>query len=53
MGKPTDKEIEKQLDAAIEIIHSGESTASSMTYEEGVRAALEWVLYGDDKPIEL
>ena len=45
-NRPTDAEIQEQIDA------SYESDMYGMSYEEGVRYALEWVLGGDDKPIE-
>ena len=38
MGKPTEEQVEKVLDKACEAGHKG-STYSSMTYDEGVRAA--------------
>lgn len=48
----TEKEINDQIDKAYDIIVEG-GGCFGMTYEEGVKAALEWVsLYSDDKPIE-
>jgi hypothetical protein len=45
-------EINKQLDKAEEIINEGRKYFS-MTYEQGVKDALNWVAgYTDDKPIE-
>lgn len=47
--KPTQKEIEEQIDLAIE----NDGKYSGQTYEEGVRMALEWALYGgEDKPMD-
>lgn len=45
----TEKEIEKEIDAADESIHKGTSRWPGMTYEDGVRAALGWVIGEDDE----
>ncbi len=40
--KPTETEMHEQIDAANEAIEQG-SKFRGMTYEDGVKAALEWV----------
>ena len=48
----TRKEVDAQLDKAQESIETGRGY-HGMSYEEGVRAALEWVMGDvDDEPIE-
>ena len=42
----TEEEIQQQID------DSYESNNFGMSYEEGVRYALEWVLSGEDAPID-
>jgi len=45
--------IEAELDKAVTQIHLGRSKFPGMSYEEGVRAALEWVLgHCDESPME-
>lgn len=45
------KDATAELDLAVELSH-GPSKWAGMTYEQGVRAALDWVLGHDDlKPI--
>lgn len=47
------EEIFDQLDLAVESEIEGRSKWPSMTYEEGVSAALRWVIgETDDKPME-
>ena len=47
----TEQEIEAMTDKAVE--HSHENKWPGMTYEQGVRAALDWVMeYEDDDPTE-
>jgi hypothetical protein len=46
MIKVTEEEIQEQIDK------SYESDMHGMSYEEGVRYALEWILGSEDKPIE-
>jgi len=51
--KHTVKEIENMESYAQEWISEGETYVPGMTYEEGVSAALQWVLgNSDDSPIE-
>lgn len=46
-------EILEELSQADDVLDSGESKFFGMTYEEGVKAALEWVLgYTNDRPME-
>lgn len=48
-----EKEIYDQLDQANSNIDEGTSAFSGMTYEEGVKAALEWILNKDsDAPMD-
>lgn len=47
----TEKEIYDQIDKANENIESGDGF-HGMSYEDGVKAALEWVLGMDDAPME-
>lgn len=48
----TETEINEQLDKAQEGVENG-SKYSGMSYEEGVKYALEWVTgQSDDKPME-
>lgn len=47
MKKPTDEEIYAQIDAC------ENSDCSGMSYEDGVKAALEWALgLNNDTPVE-
>lgn len=45
--KPTEKEMHEQIDLANEGIENG-SKFSGMTFEDGVKMALEWAM-GDSK----
>ena len=48
----TRKEVDEQIDKAQQAIESGEGY-HGMGYEEGVKAALEWVMGDiDEEPIE-
>ncbi len=49
MTIPTDKEINAVIN---EIIDNPGPRWFSMTYEQGVRAALEWVIDEGDSPLE-
>lgn len=40
----TEKQITKMINKASEIIESGQSASFGLSYEEGVKIALEWVL---------
>lgn len=49
----TQSEIETVLEKCAEQIGAGTSTARSMTYEEGVDAAIRWMEgTSDDNPME-
>jgi hypothetical protein len=51
--KRTQKEIENQIDLANEIINKEALGCFGMSYEDGVKAALQWVIgETDDLPIE-
>lgn len=43
-----DKLIEEQMDKATDM----DGTYTGMSYEQGIKDALEWVLYGGDAPLE-
>jgi len=48
--QPTDKEIYAQIDRANIDVENGTSYGG-MSYEEGVKAALEWILGGAPRPM--
>lgn len=51
--EPSKIEIEEQVDIALVYVNKGESKFPGMTYEDGIRNALEWVLgYSDVAPME-
>lgn len=52
MKKPTEKQIRDKCDEAGEAAHK-QPKFSSMTYAEGVRDALEWVLGETEDDLEL
>lgn len=52
MAVPTKSEIEDELYEAEKWGMAGRTAYSGMSYEQGVEAALKWVLDGDEKPIE-
>ena len=43
-----EKLIEEQIDKATDM----DGTYTGMTYEQGIKDALEWVLYGDGAPLD-
>lgn len=47
---PDEEEIQAQIDLAQLSIAEGKSRWPGMTYEQGVRSALEWVTEADDVP---
>lgn len=47
----TDEEINEQMNRGSNAEETGESKYPGMSYEEGVRDALEWIAYGGDKPL--
>lgn len=49
----TQEEVDAVVDTAAEKINQGRSKFPGMTYEEGVRAALDWITGNiDDHPME-
>lgn len=48
--KPTEKQIEAERERAMET--EDDSKFPAMTYEQGVMAALEWVLRGGTPPMD-
>ena len=50
----SEPEIQDMADKASDMIAKGEGRFSGMSYMEGVRAALEWImeLNGDESPLE-
>lgn len=50
--QPSDQEINNMLDIALESIDSGETRFRNMTYEEGVRDAIDWMRGEGDPPLE-
>ncbi len=49
----SDREIQKQLSVADEQTMEGTTKVPGMTYEDGVSAALRWVIEDtDDEPME-
>lgn len=48
----SDEEIDKQLNLANELVDEGRTQYKGMTYEEGVRDAINWLMgTQDDVPI--
>lgn len=52
MIKRSEKEIEEQMSEAGAIVAEYGTRVPGMSYEEGVDAALRWVLGDEDPPIE-
>lgn len=53
MTKPTEAQVNAQLDLAYDQVAKGSSQCPGCSYEEGVAAALDWVNgIIDDKPME-
>ncbi|QDP52301.1 MAG: hypothetical protein Unbinned4162contig1001_1 [Prokaryotic dsDNA virus sp.] len=48
----TESEITETMDKASDVANEGGSQYPGMTYEEGVRDALSWVLSGEENPME-
>ena len=49
---PNTEKINDQIDKASEMVNSGKSKYPSMSYEDGVKAALEWITGIDEEPID-
>lgn len=47
----TDEDINQQISRGEITEETGKSMYPGMSYEEGVRDALEWIAYGGDKPL--
>ena len=43
-----EEQIQEQIDKAIEL----DGTYNGMTYEQGIKDALEWILYGEEPPLD-
>ena len=53
MNRPDDDQIQALADKASDIINTGTTRFRGMTYEEGIRKALEWVLgNAEETPLE-
>lgn len=53
MNKPSENEIDDVLNQCIESEENGESRWPGMTYEQGVKAALEWMQgYGENPLVD-
>lgn len=51
--KPTEKQISDKRDEAADSVHAGRNRFPRMTYQEGVRDALEWVLGSYEAELEV
>ena len=51
MSEPTKKDIEEVLSKAEDVVESGDNPCWSMTYHEGIRDALLWMLGHGDNPL--
>lgn len=49
--KPTKSEIEEVLGQCVDILGTGGSNFPALSYEEGVAAALEWVIDAGNNPL--
>jgi len=53
MNRPTDDQIQDQIDLTCIALEQGKTAVPGMTYEDGVDAALRWALGGtDDAPMD-
>lgn len=53
MPKPTEDQVDEQLNRAYESKDEGGTRCRGMTYEDGVIAAIEWIRGNqDDAPME-
>lgn len=50
--EPSYQEIKNMLDLAHESIDAGNTRYSGLTYEEGVRDAIDWMQGDGDPPLE-
>ena len=51
MTEPTEDEIDKVLNQCSESEDTGQSTYPGMTYEQGLRDAINWLKYEEECPI--
>jgi len=49
---PTEEQIDEVINQCVESEETGESRWPGMTYEQGVRAALEWIQGYGENPME-
>lgn len=52
MNTPTEKEINKLIGDLDESLASGKSKYPGMTYEQGIRDAIDWIQGNGDRPLE-
>lgn len=53
MSRPTDDELHSMIDKAADIINDEDDSGyHGMTYEEGIRDAIEWALFGEEPPLD-
>ena len=51
MAKPTEKEIQNEIENTCAVVYDGQpSKWPGMSYEAGVEAALQWVLGSREEP---
>jgi hypothetical protein len=53
MEKPTEEEIENKRDEASDAVFDGSPRFQGMSYQEGIRDALEWVLGEAEDELEV
>lgn len=51
-SEPTDEQIDEVLNQCMEQFDKGGSRWAGMTYEQGVKAAIDWMLGEGDNPME-
>lgn len=51
-NKPTDEEIDAVINECADNENDGKSKFPGMTYDQGVRAAIEWMQTGENNPME-
>lgn len=52
MAVRTRKEIDDLLNRCVESEETGESKCFGMTYEQGIKAAIEWLYEDGDHPLD-
>lgn len=48
----TEKEIDELLNRCVEAEETGESAYPGMSYEQGIKAAIEWLFEGFEYPFD-